>query len=44
MAILVQLSGVPGTGKTFSVKSLITERPNEVYMINADKKSLSWAG
>ena len=41
MATLVQISGMPGTGKTFGVKTL---DPKTTYIIGADKKGLSWAG
>lgn len=41
MATLVQISGLPGTGKTTGVETL---PPKETFVINADKKGLSWAG
>lgn len=39
MAVLVQLSGLPGTGKTTSAESL---DPKKTFFIDADKKGLSW--
>lgn len=44
MSTLVQISGNPGTGKTFSVKSLAEKDPKAVFVINTDGKNLSWAG
>lgn len=44
MSTLVQISGNPGTGKTFSVKSLAEKDPKSVFVINTDGKNLSWAG
>lgn len=44
MATLVQISGDPGTGKTYAVKQLTDKYPGQVYFINTDKKGLSWAG
>lgn len=41
MATLVQISGMPGTGKTFGVKSL---DPATTYFIDADMKGLPWTG
>lgn len=42
MAVLVQITGEPGTGKTFSARSLEEKYPGITYVINADGKSLSW--
>ena len=44
MAFVVQLTGGPGTGKTFSMKSLTEKYPDSVYYINCDGKPLAWAG
>ena len=44
MAIVCQISGPPGSGKSRSVKGLIDKYPGGVYYINADKKPLTWAG
>lgn len=41
MANIVQLSGNSGTGKTRSMKSL---DPTTTYIIDADRKGLSWIG
>lgn len=41
MATIVQLSGPPGTGKTWGVKYL---DPAKTFCISTDKKGLSWAG
>lgn len=41
MAIVVQVSGLPGTGKTFGARTL---NPDHTYIIQADKKGLPWAG
>lgn len=41
MAALVQISGLPGTGKTFGAKTL---DPKTTYIISSDKKGLSWTG
>jgi hypothetical protein len=41
MAVLVQLSGLPGTGKTTSAETL---DPKKTFIVDADKKGLSWAG
>ena len=41
MAKLIQLSGDPGTGKTFSMKTL---DPKSTYFIDADGKGLPWKG
>lgn len=41
MATLVQISGLPGTGKTTGLEFL---PPSETAVANADKKGLSWAG
>lgn len=41
MAVLVQLSGLPGTGKTTSAINLDAKK---TFIIDADKKGLSWAG
>ena len=41
MAKIIQLSGGPGTGKTFSAKSLDAKK---TYYIDADGKGLPWAG
>lgn len=41
MAVLVQLSGGPGEGKTASIEPLTEHyKPEEIIMINADGKSL----
>jgi dephospho-CoA kinase len=39
--ILVQLTGDPGSGKSFSVKTL---NPKETFVIDADGKGLAYAG
>ena len=44
MALAIQITGTPGSGKTFSLKSLVAKFPNEVYYINADRKPMPWAG
>ncbi len=44
MAIVCQVSGPPGSGKSRSVKGLADKYPGEIYYINADKKPLTWAG
>jgi DNA transposition AAA+ family ATPase len=44
MAIVCQVSGQAGTGKTYAVKGLIEKYPDQVYFINADKKPMTWAG
>ena len=44
MAFVVQLTGAPGTGKTYSIKRLVEKYPDSVYYINADGKPLAWAG
>lgn len=41
MATVVQISGLPGTGKTFGAYTL---NPDSTYIIQADKKGLPWAG
>lgn len=41
MATLVQVSGLPGTGKT---SGLYTFNPKELFVIDCDKKGLAWAG
>lgn len=41
MATLVQVSGLPGTGKTTGIETL---DPKETFVIDCDKKGLSWAG
>lgn len=41
MATLVQLSGLPGTGKTSGLESMPSE---QTFVIDCDKKGLSWAG
>jgi hypothetical protein len=41
MATVVQISGLPGTGKTFGAYTL---NPDHTYIIQADKKGLPWAG
>ena len=38
---LVQITGLPGSGKTTGVESL---NPDTTYYIDADKKGLSWVG
>ena len=44
MSTLAQISGNPGTGKTFSIKTLAEKNPTSTFVINTDGKSLSWAG
>lgn len=41
MANLVQISGLPGSGKTTGLRFL---PPKETVVIDTDKKGLSWAG
>lgn len=41
MATVVQISGLPGSGKTFGAYTL---NPDHTYIIQADKKGLPWAG
>lgn len=41
MAKLIQISGLPGTGKTTGLRFL---DPKETFVIDCDKKGLSWAG
>lgn len=41
MATVVQISGLPGSGKTFGAYTL---NPDNTYIIQADKKGLPWAG
>jgi len=41
MAKLIQISGLPGTGKTTGLRYL---DPKETFVIDCDKKGLSWAG
>lgn len=41
MATLVQISGLPGTGKSTSLRDFSLK---ELFVIDADKKGLSWAG
>ncbi len=41
MAKLIQISGGPGTGKTTSLEKF---NEKEVFIIDCDKKGLSWAG
>lgn len=41
MATLVQISGGPGTGKTFAAKTLPSDK---TFMFDVDGKGLSWAG
>lgn len=41
MAKLIQISGLPGTGKTTGLEFL---DPKETFVIDCDKKGLSWAG
>lgn len=41
MAKLIQISGLPGTGKTTSLEFL---DPKETFIFDCDKKGLSWAG
>lgn len=41
MAVLVQITGEPGTGKTYSIKTL---DPKTSYYIDADGRGLAWAG
>ena len=41
MAVLVQVTGEPGTGKSYSSKTL---NPKTTYMIDCDGKGLAWAG
>lgn len=44
MATLVQVSGNPGTGKTFSLKALVDKYPEHSALIDVDGKGPSWAG
>ncbi len=44
MAIVCQVSGLPGSGKTYAVKGLAEMYPGQVYFINADQKPVTWAG
>lgn len=41
MATVVQISGHPGSGKTFGAYTL---NPDNTYIIQADKKGLPWVG
>jgi hypothetical protein len=41
MAKLIQISGLPGTGKTTGLEFL---DPKQTFIIDCDKKGLSWAG
>jgi Mg-chelatase subunit ChlI len=40
MAVVCQISGEEGTGKSRAVKDLEDMYPGKTYYINADKKSL----
>ncbi len=41
MAVLVQLSGTQGTGKTYSLRTLQERYPDSTYVINCDNKPLA---
>ena len=41
MATLLQITGLPSTGKSFSLKTL---NPKETYIIDSDDKGLTYAG
>ena len=44
MSTLIQVTGNPGTGKSFSLKKLIEKVPEQVFYIDTDKKGPSWTG
>lgn len=41
MSTIIQVTGPPSSGKTFSLKSLVEKYPNCLYVINADNKPLA---